>query len=161
MKAAVIYYSMSENTKFAADKIAEKTHADVIRIEPVKEYPTKGAGKFFWGGKSAIMKEEPELLPYEFQAEQYDTIIIGTPVWARNFAPPIRTFLHEHKEELAGKRVAVFICFSGGGADKAINQMKEYMEVNEFASELILIDPKEKQTAENEEKIEAFCSALL
>ena len=31
------------------------------------------------------MGEKPQLQPYDFKAEQYDQIIIGTPVWASNF----------------------------------------------------------------------------
>ena len=93
MKTAIVYYSMSGNTKFVADKIAEKIGADVIRLEPVEAYPDKGIRKFFWGGKSAVMEEKPELVEYEFDAGQYDMIIFGTPVWASNFVPPLRTFI--------------------------------------------------------------------
>lgn len=160
MKTAIVYYSMSGNTKFAAEKIAEKINADIIRIEPVKAYPDQGAEKFIWGGKSAIMREKPQLQPYEFKAEQYDRIIIGTPVWASNFAPPIRTFIHENKN-IAEKKLAVFTCFSGGGADKAIDKMKKYIGINKFEAELILVDPKENPRPENDAGIEEFCSALL
>lgn len=159
MKTAIIYYSMSGNTKFVTEKIAQTIEADIIRIEPEKAYPDQGAKKFIWGGKSAVMGEKPKLLPYEFKAEQYDTIIIGTPVWASNFAPPIRTFIHENKS-IREKKIAVFMCFSGGGADKAIDKMKKYIGIDKFEAELILIDPKENMKPENDAKIEEFCSAL-
>lgn len=159
MKTAIVYYSMSGNTKYVADKIAEKIDADIIRIEPVTAYPDKGAKKFFWGGKSAVMGETPALQPYEFSAEKYDSIILGTPVWASNFAPPIRSFLKEN-QGIQGKKLAVFTCFSGGGADKAIEKMKKYIGIEEFAAELILVDPKENVKAEDEVKIDAFCERL-
>lgn len=86
MRTAIAYYSMSGNTKYVADKIAgelkDSDEVDIIRIDPEKAYPDKGARKFFWGGKSAVMGEKPKVQPYEFEAEQYDRIIIGTPVWA-------------------------------------------------------------------------------
>lgn len=160
MKTAIVYYSMSGNTKFAAEKIAETIEADIIRIEPVKAYPTQGAKKFIWGGKSAVMGEKPELSPYDFKLEQYDRIIIGTPVWASSFAPPIRTFIYENKG-IQEKKIAVFTCFSGGGADKAINKMKQFIGIDRFEAELVLIDPKVKEKPENDAKIEAFCSELL
>ena len=156
MRTAIIYYSMSGNTEFAAEKIAKKLEADVIRIEPVKAYPDKGVKKFFWGGKSAVMGEEPELLPYDFQAEQYDTIIIGTPIWASSFAPPIKTFLSKNRN-ITDKKIAVFTCFSGGGADKAIEKMKKFIGVDTFLAELILVDPKDKEKPENDGMIEGFC----
>ena len=156
MRTAIIYYSMSGNTEFAAEKIAKKLEADVIRIEPVKAYPDKGVKKFFWGGKSAVMGEEPELLPYDFQAEQYDTIVIGTPIWASSFAPPIKTFLSKNRN-ITDKKIAVFTCFSGGGADKAIEKMRKFIGVDAFLAELILVDPKDKENPENDVMIEGFC----
>ena len=159
MKTAIVYYSMSGNTKYVADKIAEKIDADIIRIEPVKAYPDQGAKKFIWGGKSAVMGETPALQPYEFSAEKYERIILGTPVWASTFAPPIRTFLKENSD-IHGKKIAVFICFSGGGADKVIEKMEKYIGIEEFEAELILVDPKENVKAENDEKIDVFCDMV-
>ena len=100
MKTAVVYYSMSGNCKFVAEQIATVLQCDQIRVEPVKSYPDKGARKFYWGGKSAIMGEKPELKPYEFNKDEYDCVIIGYPVWASNVTPPIRTFIAENAEAL-------------------------------------------------------------
>lgn len=159
MKTAIVYYSMLGNTEYVAEKIAQKVNADLIRIEPVKAYPDKGVKKFFWGGKSAVMGESPDLCPYEFKVDEYDRIIIGTPVWASNFVPPIRTFINENKN-IAEKKLGVFICFSGGGADKAIDKLKKAIGIEQFETELILIDPKEKEMPENDVKIGEFCASL-
>ena len=159
MTTAIVYYSMSGNTKYVADKIAERIEADIIRIDPVKAYPDKGAKKFIWGGKSAVMGEKPALLPYELNVEKYDRIILGTPVWASNFAPPIRTFIKENPN-IRGKKLAVFTCFSGGGADKAIEKMMKYIGIEKFEAELILVDPRECVKAEDDEKIGGFCQKL-
>ena len=173
MKVAIVFYSMSENTAFVAGKIRdvmsetlksddEKTGAaeasviDVIRISPVKAYPDSGSGKFLWGGKSAVMKEKPELQPYEFNAEKYDRIIIGTPVWAWTMSPPIRTFIDENREGLKGKKIGVFVC-SGGGGLKAISKIREFLPVEKLIDALDLIEPKSKQTDANEQAIQRFC----
>lgn len=163
MRTAIVYYSMSGNTKYVADKIADgiKTSGEVeiIRIEPGKAYPDKGAKKFFWGGKSAVMGETPALQPYEFNIEKYDQIIFGTPVWASTFAPPLRSFINENPD-VKDKKIAAFTCFSGGGADKAIDKMKKYIGIEKFEAELILIDPKNKVKEEDNKKIAEFCSVL-
>ena len=112
MKTAIVYYSMSGNTKYVADKIAERIEADMIRIDPVKAYPDKGAKKFIWGGKSAVMGETPALRPYEFNVEKYDGIILGSPVWAGNFAPPVRTFIKENPN-IQGKKFSYSKVFDG------------------------------------------------
>lgn len=159
MKTAIVYYSMSGNTAQTAQKIADLLGADLIPIEPVKAYPTKGMRKFLWGGKSAVMGDRPALSPYTFDGG-YDRIILGTPVWASNIAPPLRTFLADHAEELKGKELAVFLCYSGGGADKAIEKLSRLPGIDSLAAQLILIDPKDKPSPENEEKIKAFCAQL-
>lgn len=164
MRTAIVYYSMTGNTKYVADKIADRIRTagevDIIRIESKKAYPDKGAKKFFWGGKSAVMGETPALQPYEFDVEKYDRIILGTPVWASTFTPPLRTFIHENLG-VKGKKMAVFICFSGGGAEKAIDKMKKCIGIEKFEAELILIDPKENVKEEDNAKIAEFCSALV
>ncbi|MCR4563564.1 MAG: flavodoxin family protein [Clostridiales bacterium] len=160
MKTAVVYYSMSGNVKNTAEKIAEKLSADLIELKPEKTYPDKGFKKFFWGGKSAVMGEKPKLLPYEFESEKYERIIFGSPVWASNVVPPLRTFIEENRDNLKNKSISVFMCMSGSGGDKAISKLRAFLDVEKFESELILIDPKDKPSEENEEKINSFCSNL-
>ena len=121
MKTAVVYYSMSGNTDYTAKSIAEGLDADLIEIRPEKAYPDKGFRKFFWGGKSAVMAEKPELRPYQYEAGKYDTVIFGFPVWAGNVAPPIRTFIRDSKPEAA--RFAAFACQGGSGAEKRLRRM--------------------------------------
>ena len=159
MKTAIVYYSMLGNTDSVAEKIAEKLSADLIRVEPEKAYPDKGFKKFFWGGKSAVMGEQPKLLPYSFSGD-YDLIIFGTPVWASNVTPPIRSFVEENRDKIKGQKLAVFLCFSGGGADKAIAKLKTLLGVDGFEAELILVDPKDKPKPENDAKIREFCEVL-
>jgi flavodoxin len=151
---------MSGNTKYVAEKIAEKAGADLIEIKPEKQYPDKGFRKFLWGGKSAVMGDTPKLLPYEFDADKYDTIVFGYPVWASNFTPPIKTFIKENMEKIAGKDFAVYACSMGGGAEKSVDKLKNYLIINEFKAAMSLIDPKDKPSEENNKKIEEFISEL-
>ena len=159
-KVAIVYYSMTENTDYVAKHISENIEADLIRIVPQKEYPNSGFKKFLWGGKSAIMGETPKLEPYEFGETKYDYIIFGTPVWASSFVPPIRTFIKDNRDKLNGKKFAVFVCYSGGGAEKTIEKLKNYLEIDNFIAELILIDPKDKQSDDNTSKIIEFCRQI-
>jgi flavodoxin len=158
MKTLVVYYTLEGNTHYAAKKIASELGADVLRLKPVKTYPKKGFRKFFWGGKSAVMAETPELQPYEFDASLYDRIVFGFPVWAGNVAPPLRTFIKEN--DLSGKRIAAFACQSGAGAEKAFAKLTAALGIGELMATLVLIDPKEKPDPMNEKKISEFCEKL-
>ena len=160
MKKAVVFYSMSGNTEYVAKMVAEKIDADLIEIRPEKTYPDKGLKKFLWGGKSAVMGEKPKLEPYDFNSLKYDLIVFGTPIWASNITPPIMSFVDENKESIQEKRIAVFVCYSGGGAEKAIEKFKKELQITEFEAKLILIDPKDKQKPDNLNKIEEFCNEL-
>ena len=158
MKTLIVYYSLEGNTKYAAEKIASALSADTLRLVPVEAYPDSGFRKFFWGGKSAVMAETPKLQPYDFDADAYDRIIFGFPVWAGNVTPPIRTFIKENN--LTGKHIAAFACESGAGADKAFGKLKAALGIDKLDAELILIDPKAKPRAENDQKIKSFCDGL-
>ena len=161
MKSLIVYYSLEGNTEYAARAIASILGADMLRIEPVKAYPTSGFRKFFWGGKSAVMAEQPQLQPYTFRPEIYDRIIFGFPIWAGKVTPPLHTFVQENLEALKGKRIAAFACQSGAGAEKALAKLKGYLGIEDMEAELVLIDPKAKPDPENEKRIKAFCDTLL
>jgi flavodoxin len=160
MKTAVVFYSMSGNVRQTAERIADSITADLIELKPEKAYPDKGFKKFFWGGKSAVMGEKPVLVPYSFEADKYDRVVIGFPVWASTFAPPVRSFVGENKTALSHKSVCAFACMSGSGGQKAIDKLKELIGAESFESEMILVDPKDKPSAENDGKILAFCEAI-
>ncbi|MBQ6334957.1 MAG: flavodoxin family protein [Erysipelotrichaceae bacterium] len=157
MKKIVVYYSMSENVDYVARIIAEKTGADLLRLVPEKAYPDKGLKKFYWGGKAALMGEKPGLEPYVFDKD-YDLIIFGSPVWASCFTPPIRTFIADNKEALKDKKFAAYVCCSGSGGQRALNKLKEELNIDGFTVEAIFIDPKDKKGSE--EKIETFIKGL-
>ena len=158
MKTLIVYYSLEGNTKYVAEKIADACGFDTLRLMPVKKYPASGFKKFFWGGKSAVMAETPELEPYTFAPDCYDRIVFGFPVWAGNVTPPIRTFVKDN--DLKGKRIAAFACQSGSGAEKAFGKLKAAIGIEDFEAELVLIDPKTKAGAESDRKIEDFCEKL-
>ncbi len=159
MKTAVVYFSLTGNTGFAAERIAEKLRADIVRLQPEKAYPDAGFRKFFWGGKSAVMGETPVLTNQPFQLGDYDCVILGTPVWAGTFAPPLRTLIRANAGKWEKKRVAAFVC-SSGGPGKALEKLKTELGVPAFAAALSLIDPKDRPNDENERKIAEFCASV-
>ena len=147
MKSLIVYYSLQGNSELVADAISKTIDADILRIEPEKAYPDKGAKKFIWGGKSAVMGEMPAL----------DSIILGFPNWASRPAPPIKSFVKEQKEKLKGKKISVFCCQAGNGAEKAFEKLKKDLEIDSFKAELVLIDPKLKKENFDEVKVKEFC----
>lgn len=158
MKKALIYYSLEGNTQYVAEKITEQLDVDVYKIKPKKEYPTGTFSKFLWGGKSVVMGDTPELEPYDFNPNQYDLIIIGTPIWASSYAPPIKTFLNENT--FKDKKIALYTCSGGGDTKKCLDKFRESLNESEIVSTLALVNPKSKKADANDEKIVSFCQTL-
>ncbi|WP_022762792.1 MULTISPECIES: flavodoxin family protein [unclassified Butyrivibrio] len=159
MKRLIVYYSLEGNTEYIAEKLAENIGAETLKLIPKKSYHTSGFAKFFWGGKSAVMAEKPELEPYEV-ADDYEEIIIGFPVWAGNITPPIRTFVSENGQLLKGKRISAFACQSGAGAEKAFSKLKGILGIEEFFATAIFIDPKDKPSEANTLTLDVFTKKL-
>ena len=151
---AVVYYSLEGNVRYMAETIAEALGADLVSLMPVKPYPDRGFKKFFFGGKAAVMKEKPELEPYRFDADDYDTVVLCSPVWAGTFTPPVRTFLFEN--DLKGKRIAAALCSGGGDAGKCFGRLLEAAGADAFASTLSIAAP----SAGKEEQILRFAEGL-
>ena len=160
MKTLVVYYSLEGNTEYVANQIKEKTGADLLRLVPKKAYHDKGFAKFFWGGKSAVMAEKPELEAYEVDLSAYERIVFGFPVWASNFTPPIRTFVEDQRDHLSDKKVAAYACQSGSGAEKALVKLKKAVGINAFEHTAVFIDPKARKSDDTDARVEAFCDAL-
>ncbi|MBR4800533.1 MAG: flavodoxin [Clostridia bacterium] len=160
MNIAIIYYSQSGNADFVANELAKQLEADIVRIEPEKAYPDKGFKKFFWGGKSAVMGETPKLVPYEFDAQKYDVVILGYPVWAGTFAPPIRTFAEQNRVALAEKTVLAFATSSGGNAEKSFVKLASLLKKDKIFPTLSIVDPLVKPSDDKLAQIEAFCEQI-
>ena len=113
MSYLVTYYSRTGNNRTIGEAIAKALSADIDEITENKKRSGKlgyiKAGADSKSGKLAEIK-------FEKNPQDYDTIIIGAPIWAGNPIPPIRTYLQE--VDLKGKRVAFFICSQTTGYEE-------------------------------------------
>jgi len=111
-KVLVIYYSFEGTTEIIAHAIAKETNGDLLSIKPLNELKSTGFSKYLWGGSQVFMKKKPELVEFEKDLKDYDTIYIGTPIWAGTFAPPIKTLFEN--EHLIHKNIYFFYTHDGG-----------------------------------------------
>lgn len=161
MKTAIVYFSLEGNCDYVANKLADNMsgEVDIIRIETVKPYPMKGFKKFAVGGMSAVRKDKPKIMPLKFDANAYDLIVLGTPVWANTFAPPLRTFFMNNY--IHEKPIAIFATSSSGACEKTFERLKEALEGCKFLNKhLSLSDPLSKQKDEDLKAIKDFASYL-
>ena len=122
-KPLIVYYSLTGNTKLIAEAIKGVIDADILALKPIKELNPEKSSRYFWGGYQANMKKKPKLMDLSVDPTRYDTIIIGTPVWAYNYTPAIRSFIAQ--VTLENKKMAVFCCHEGGPGKTLLNLKKD------------------------------------
>jgi len=105
MKAVVIYYSRTGNAKFIAEKIAQECNADIEAIVDKKK--RTGPVGYMRSGRDASREKETEIAETPKLPQDYELVIVGTPVWAGKITPAVRTYLK--RNNLAGKKVAIFV----------------------------------------------------
>lgn len=109
MKSIVVYYSQEGNTQLVAEKIQQIFHADILRLELIKEPGTEGLMRLFTMGRQVYFKEKPALSEPIHDFSAYDKIFLGSPIWMGTMAPAVRSFVTQ--AELIGKLVIPFCTY--------------------------------------------------
>ena len=131
-KTLVAYFSWSGNTEEMASYIAEQTGGDLLEIEPKAAYPTD------YNETGDIAKAErdenarPEIANLPASIDEYDTILVGYPIWWHTAPMIIGTFLENY--DLTGKEVYPFTQSASMDTEQ-FNQSIEFVrEVSEGAT---------------------------
>ena len=111
MKKLVVYYSLSGNTRAVAKRIAQSLRADLMEIRTVKIYPDDYDVLVGLGEKEVKSGYMPQIAPLTFDANLYDAIVLGTPVWWYTYAPAVKKFISTVKWK--GKKVYPFATNGG------------------------------------------------
>ena len=127
LNALIAYYSETGNTKKLAgvikDFLALKGYSsDVDEIKTISG-PNSFFTKILWALFWSLPAIEREIL----DVSRYDMILIGTPIWASNPTPQIRSYVRNSNGWKNKKVVAFFTCGSGLGKKHAMNEVKKML----------------------------------
>ena len=133
----VSYFSASGVTKEIASFIATKKGADLFEIEPTTKYSAEDLDWTNKNSRSTIeMNDKSFRPPIKRKAENidnYNTIIIGFPVWWYTAPPIINTFIEEN--DLSNKKIYVFVTSGGSSSEGSFNDLKNtYPDLNFISS---------------------------
>lgn len=104
MKALVCYYSRTGHTAEAGRAIAQAVNGREVAVQ---EYQTRqGPIAFLIAGMQAMTGRESRIQPLDIDWSVYDTVFLGSPVWASSPAPAINSLLKI--ADLSGKQVYLF-----------------------------------------------------
>ena len=154
MKILILYYSRTGNTKNIAELLKERLDADCERIEDKKN--RKGIIGYLKSGADALMSHTTNLKPVNSKPEDYDLVLIGSPVWASNLPPPIRTLLIDKGKDF--DKTAYF-CTCGSSIGKTADQIESLLDA-ELAEVLQIVDDEISSKKLNE-KVDNFIEKLL
>ena len=133
----VAYFSASGVTKKVAVKIAESIKADLFEIEPVQKYTDEDLNWHDKKSRSSIEMQDktsrPEIRNTVSNIDEYDTIIIGFPVWWYTAPTIINTFIEENN--LEGKNVYVFVTSGGSSSQGSFKDLKNTYKNLDFISD--------------------------
>jgi flavodoxin len=122
MKALIVYYSRTGNTKKVGDELAKALSSDVEEL--VDTANRAGPIGFLLCAREGSGRKLAKLQPVKKDPANYDIVIIGTPNWAANMSSPVRTYLTENKAKFKG---VAFFCAEGvkGGSETVFSEMEE------------------------------------
>ena len=127
-KTLVAYFSASGVTARVAKDVADAAGADLYEIRPAQPY---SPGDLDWMDKksrSTLEMNDPACRPaIEGQVngmEQYDTILIGFPIWWYVEPRIVDTFLDSY--DFSGKTLIPFATSGGSGISKAQKSLQEH-----------------------------------
>ena len=125
-KKLVAYFSASGVTAKVAETLAEAIGADIFEIEPKVPYTEADLN---WMDKKSRSSVEmgnksfrPEMVKDDLDLSQYDTILVGFPIWWYVAPTIINTFLEGY--DFAGKKIVLFATSGGSGFGNTVKELK-------------------------------------
>ena len=134
-KVLVAYFSFTNNTKAFAEKIAEMTGGDIYEIVPEVAYGDENnkyydeSTRAFKEQRNTGGEQRPAIKATLENAEQYDLIFLGSPIWYGKSPRVILTFLDKYG--FKGKAVIPFVTSAASGISQVNEELPAtYPDIN-------------------------------
>lgn len=128
-KILVVYYSAQNHTKSLAEKIAKNLNADTFEIVPEEVYSSDDLN--WTNSNSRVSREHNDISLRNVKLKNtkvdnwkdYDTVLIGYPIWWGIAAWPVDTFVKANNFE--GKKVIPFCTSSSSGLGQSVKLLQK------------------------------------
>lgn len=122
-KTLVVYYSYTGNCKAISEALSNQITSDVLEIQPAEKGLRYEANNYALGTQllNAIKAAPnnaasyPAIDPVNVSLNDYQNIIIVTPLWWSQMAAPMQTFLFNYGAEMTGKNVGLIVSSASSG----------------------------------------------
>ena len=142
----VAYFSCTETTEKVAEAIASAIDGELYRITPAVAYT---AADLNWQDRQSRSSVEmttetsrPELAGEKLDADAYDVILLGYPIWWDLCPRPVNSFIEQY--QFAGKRVIPFATSGGSSITNSVKTLQKlYPAIHWQAGKLLNGGPKQ------------------
>lgn len=124
-KRLIAYFSASGITKRIAENLNTIINSDIFEIEPKEKYTPADLNWNDKNSRSSIEMNDKSSRPEtknKIDVEDFDTIILGFPVWWYTAPTIINTFLEENNVD--GKNIYVFVTSGSSGVNDSFDNLK-------------------------------------
>ncbi len=139
----ISYFTWSGNLRKIAKEIQSYTEGDLFEITPQNPYPTD-----YFQAIYMVQKENEEdiypKLKSEINTDNYDLILLGSPVWRYTVAPPVKTFLKTNN--FSGKKIAPFVSYGDNGVGTIEADILQYAKGAKLLEPLKIYGTGESET---------------
>lgn len=165
-KTIVVYYSYTNSIETIVNNLKTQIACDVVEIEPAEKGLKYEADNYKIGSAliSAIRSNPddassyPAIDPVDVNLDQYDTVIIGAPLWWSQMAAPLQTFLFHNGEKMAGKNIGLIVSSHSSGISGVEEDLRRLVPDGRFLSPSLWI--RTSQTSDCRDMIAAWLSEI-
>lgn len=154
MRPLIIYFSRSGHTENIGKELASKIDADVEQIKDEKK--RRGIIGWMRSGRDSIKKRTTSIQKLKHKPQEYDIVIVGTPVWAGDVPPATRTLLKKYHRRI--ENVAFFSTSKSGETTKLYSTMSKTVDVDPIST--LSITEKEMKKENYKEKMDEFIGEI-
>jgi flavodoxin len=119
MRTLVVYFSRSGHTRRVAVEIAGHCGGDLEEIWDARTYG--GVWDYLRSAWESLTGTAPPIEAAEKDPSAYDVVILGTPVWVRGLASPVRAYAMRNAKRF--KQVAFFCTAGEAGNQQAFAEL--------------------------------------
>ena len=147
-KTLVVYYSYTGNCREIVTTLTSQIQADVLEIQPAEKGLKYEANNYALGTQllNAIKANPnnassyPAIDPVTTSLNDYETIIIVTPLWWSQMAANMQTYLFNYGSQLAGKNIGLIVSSASSGISGVVADCKRLVPEGKYFNQNLWIN---------------------
>ncbi len=147
-KTLVVYYSYTGNCREIVTTLTSQIQADVLEIQPAEKGLKYESNGYALGTQllNAIKANPnnassyPAIDPVTTSLNDYQTIIIVTPLWWSQMAANMQTYLFNCGGQMAGKNIGLIVSSASSGISGVVADCKRLVPDGKYFSQNLWIN---------------------